>query len=97
MSDGEKRERDWIEGHRAAWRSLLGRALRELRGDGVAVEDPELRAAALLAEREDVRVALRRVCETYGDNDWKDDLHLGDVVSKHLECYLEPDERSLPT
>lgn len=85
----ETNERHWINGHRAAWRGLLGQAIRELRGDGVEAEDPELRAAVLLAQLEDVRAALRRVCEDHGDNDWPDNLHLGDVIEKHLGRHLD--------
>lgn len=83
----DEQEEAWIEGRRAAWCQLLGLAVGELR-DGVDVT-----AEALLAEREDVRRILRRICAEHGDNDWPDDLHLGDVLEKHLEPYLEADER----
>jgi hypothetical protein len=35
-------------------------------------------------ERQDVVRQLREVCGDYGDNDWPDNLHLGDVIEKHL-------------
>ena len=99
MSDDEEdvTERHWIEGNRAAWRAMLQKAAGELVGDGVARESAEVRAAALLVERDAVRASLRALCETHGDNDWPDDLHLVDVIEKHLACYLEQDERDLPT
>ncbi len=36
----------------------------------------------------DIRAVLRNVCKDFGDNDWPDDLHLGDVIDKHLARYL---------
>ncbi len=85
-------ERHWIEGNRAAWRSILQRAASELVGDGVAKESPEIRVAVLLAERDAARAVLRRLCENYGDNDWPDDLHLVDVIEKHLERHFDGPE-----
>ena len=32
---------------------------------------------------------LRQVCAKYGDNDWPDNLHLADVIEKHLLRNLE--------
>lgn len=81
MSTEEDRERQWISGNRAAWRRVLGMAVHELDGD-------ERKLAAALAELEDVRRILRGLCEDFGDNDWPDDLHLGDVLDKHLGNYL---------
>jgi hypothetical protein len=40
-------------------------------------------------ERDDVRKVLRCICEDFGDNDWPDDLHLVDVIYKHLYRHLE--------
>jgi len=86
MSDEETQEdrdeRKWEEGNRAAWRSLLSMAMRHL-------EPQDRDKAQLVAELEDVRTHLRRLCEEYGDNDWDDDLHLGDVIDKHLAPYLD--------
>lgn len=39
-------------------------------------------------EREQTISALRNICSTYGDNDWDDDLHLADVIAKHLHRNL---------
>ena len=76
-------ERDYTAGSRMAWRQILGAALRNL---GYS---PALKAARLVAEREDAVAQLRRLCERYGDNDWEDNLHLGDVIEKHLGRHLE--------
>lgn len=80
MTDDE--ERAYIEGGRAAWRSMLSRCLSEL-GYG-----DETRQAAAVAQLEEARAALRRVCEDHGDNDWPDELHLADVIEKHLARHL---------
>lgn len=45
--------------------------------------------AALIAERMEAVAVLRRACEAHGDNDWPDDLCLGDVIEKHLLRHLE--------
>jgi hypothetical protein len=41
-------------------------------------------------ERDDTRKALRSLCERLGGsaNDWPDDLHLADVVTKYVEEVL---------
>ena len=42
-----------------------------------------------LKEREVAVAALRELCGEYGDNDWADDLHLADVIEKHLRRHLD--------
>ena len=44
----------------------------------------ETKQAALISERAQTVLALREVCGEFGDNDWSDNLHLADVVEKHL-------------
>lgn len=49
--------------------------------------------ASLILEREDAIMALRAVCEEYGDTDWSPKLHLSDIIEKHLHNHLRvPDE-----
>lgn len=43
----------------------------------------------LLYERNEVIMVLRGLCERYGDNDWSDDLHIADILTHHLEDYLD--------
>ena len=43
---------------------------------------------AAFDERVSVVAILREVCRDYGDNDWADDLHLYDVIEKHLARHL---------
>jgi len=88
----EAEERIWERGNRAAWSRVLGQCLSEL-----GHKNPD--AAKLIRERELVIAALRSLCEDFGDNDWDEDLHLADVVEKHLANHLhenceEPECRS---
>jgi predicted secreted protein len=39
-------------------------------------------------ERAQVVRYLRYLCAQFGDNDWEDNLHLEDVIEKHLMRYL---------
>lgn len=54
-----------------------------------SVYEPEADEARWLSEREQAVAMLRQVCEVHGDNDWPDDLHLADVIEKHLDRHLE--------
>lgn len=79
----EEQEKIWIDGNRAAWGRILQLAVREI------APGPEQDVAQLLLERQQVVAVLRDVCRDHGDNDWPDDLHLADVVQKHLLPYLD--------
>jgi len=76
----------YTEGQRVAYRTVLGDVLHKL---GYNLTNPGFRLAALVREREETISALRSVCQAFGDNDWPDDLHLGDVIDKHLRRHLE--------
>lgn len=82
----ERNETWWIAGDRAAWRTMLGECLRHL-----GYDSEECREVAWITEREDAVAKLREVCEWHGDNDWEDNLHLADVIEKHLYNHLEAD------
>lgn len=82
MRNPEEHDEVWRRGNRAAWRRVLGQALAEL-----GYDDPSV-SAGWVCEREDVIAMLRVVCDNHGDNDWQNDLHLGDVIDKHLACHL---------
>ena len=79
-------ERKWMEGHRAAWRSVLMQAIGQLRDFG---DEEGLDAAVAVMQLDEVRSALRQLCERHGDNDWPDNLSLADVIRKHLAPYLD--------
>ncbi len=82
----EKEERAYIQGNRAAWSRMLGECLSALRADGIPAE--ELKAEFAVLQLEQARAMLRIVCAEHGDNDWPDDLHLADVIEKHLARHL---------
>ena len=82
---GEELELHYERGHRAAWRQVLTDALRNLTGDS----DMEVRIAQWTAERSAVVASLRMLCDEYGDNDWKDNANLCDVLEKHLGAHLQ--------
>ena len=83
MADGDNREETYEAGRRMAWQEVLGMAVGAL-----GAEDPAAGQARWILEREATVAALREVCEDHGDNDWPDDLHLADVVEKHLHRHL---------
>lgn len=56
--------------------------------DELGYNSLEEKQAAWILEREEAIAILRKVCAAYGDNDWPDDLSLGDVITRHLEKYL---------
>lgn len=85
-----KNDAGYERGSRAAYREMLRMALKGLGRDG-----PEWTAARWAVEREEVVAVMRRVCDAYGDNDWPDDLHLGDVIDKHLEPHLRVDSGAI--
>lgn len=76
-------EQSYEQGSLMAWRLMLGQCLRHL-----GIDDAEAGKVRWVAERTDVVLMLRQVCEEYGDQDWDDDLHLGDVIEKHLWEHL---------
>jgi hypothetical protein len=69
------------QGTRAAWRTVLAHCVKNL-------NDAPLDAEHLLLEREATVNMLRTVCERFGDNDWTPQLHLADVIEKHLLRHL---------
>jgi hypothetical protein len=82
-------ETAYVAGSRRAWLSMLQECMRQLGRD-----TPEFQQARLVAEREEAILALRLICEEHGDNDWLDDLHLADIIAKHLAPHLpEPTPR----
>ena len=54
----------------------------------VPVLDDTDEVAALKKERAAVVALLRWECGKDGDNDWPDELHLADVIERHLLNYL---------
>ncbi len=79
-------EASWSAGNRAAWSRMLSECIRQL-----GYDDPVAGQTAWMAEREAAIAILREVCDEHGDNDWPDELHLADVIEKHLFNHLEAD------
>ena len=83
VQEAEQADRHYTAGYRAAllftFRSVL---------DELGYNSLEEKQAAWILEREEAIAILRKVCAAYGDNDWPDDLSLGDVITRHLEKYL---------
>lgn len=73
----------YAAGRRRALLSILAHVLGEL-----GIDDPKAGEARWALERGEVILKLREVCSDFGDNYWPDDLHLADVVEKHLVRYL---------
>lgn len=78
MSDDEK-EAAYEAGSRMAWLQILNACLMQL-----GYDSDEVRKVAWVSERESAIVQLRLLCADFGDNDWPADLHLGDIIGKHL-------------
>ena len=72
-------EKDYIIGHKQALMGVLQHCCIAL-----GYDDLEIKQRAWILERENALVALRNVCNEYGDNDWPDGLHLADIIDKHL-------------
>ena len=68
-------EQSYEEGSRMAWTNMLRTCCREL-GYGSQYN--------WILEREETIKLLREVCGNYGDNEWQRDLHLADIIEKHL-------------
>lgn len=81
----EKSELDYMAGERRVYINLLAMAISGLRD---AEHTEPLDAAILLKERAEAVAVLRHICEEHGDNDWKDNLHLADIIEKHLGRHL---------
>lgn len=71
------------QGNRAAWLAMLSQCLMQL---GYAT--PEAAQVAWVPEREQAVAQLRMLCGDFGDNDWDNNLHLADIIDKHLGKYL---------
>lgn len=73
-------------GYKQAWLLMLKQCIKSL---GYEEKEPDEIKAAWIQEREETILVLRNLCSEYGDNNWPDDLHLRDVIQKHLVDYLK--------
>jgi hypothetical protein len=87
----EKEEKIFRAGYLAHALKNLNDALRDVDiylPEG-HIENPNALIAQLTSERLGAIQALRKTCEYFGDNDWEPNLHLADIIEKHLYRYLE--------
>ena len=89
----KEQELSYNQGQKSAYLALLRICLSEL---GIGIDHPAVAQAMWVIERQETINALRDLCEQLGDNDWPDDLHLGDVIEKHLVNYLPQKEEDTP-
>jgi hypothetical protein len=82
----EANERGYVSGHRAATMYMIRHLLREILPEPHA--SPEVTLARLVTEREQTVLTLRSICEEFGDNDWPENLHMPDIIEKHLARHL---------
>jgi hypothetical protein len=88
-TDQEKEhERGYIEGRRRTIINMLSLLLNDLRGFQEPEDEPLIKLGRMITEREEALQILRRACAEHGDNDWKEDLHLADILDKHLVRHL---------
>lgn len=78
-------EKDYVSGYKQAYLFMLQTCLKAL---GYDEKEPEVIKAAWVQEREETVITLRGLCGEIGDNDWPDELHLRDVIQKHLIDYV---------
>lgn len=71
------------QGSRMAWSLMLQECCRQL-----GYNDVESDKCKWIAEREAAISSLRNVCQEHGDNTWPVDLHLADIIEKHLHRHL---------
>lgn len=75
-------EQSYEIGRNRAYITVMMDCARELGFDGI--EALNVARVAWIEERQAAVTALRSLCETFGDNDWPDNLHLSDIIEKHL-------------
>ena len=80
---------DYELGRRGALLKVIQDCFNALR-----VDDPARGQAAWVLERQELILHLRRLCAIYGDNDWTEDDHLGDVLDRHLGYWLDHKPRT---
>lgn len=74
-------EKAYVMGSNAAYSTMLALCLKYLGKE-------EYDKNKWVVERAEIVHMLRMICDEYGDNDWPDDLHLADVIEKHLWNHL---------
>ena len=76
----EKEEKLYIQGETEALKKMITHCQTKLQAFGVELSSDE----KFSHERIEAIGLLRMLCDEMGDNDWEDDLHLSDIIQKHL-------------
>ena len=79
----EKEELAYKQGSRTTWSQILQECLMQL-----GYDDQVVQRANYITEREGAITQLRELCRYFGDNDWDENLHLADIIEKHLARHL---------
>lgn len=81
----EEEERAYMAGSQAAWQRIALEALKNFD------PGPLRKQVYCEVERAEAIQALRELCrEALISDDWPDDLHLADIVSKHITPHIRP-------
>lgn len=81
--EDDANDRWYLEGRKGAFAEILRHCMGQIGQTQYTI------AEVLTVERVETLKMLRQVCERFGDNDWPDNLHLADVIEKHLMRHLE--------
>lgn len=80
----EDEEKIYIDGEVSALKKMVLYCQEKLKAYGVELSTEE----KFSSERIEAIAMLRMLCDDHGDNDWTDDLHIADIIQKHL-CFHE--------
>lgn len=80
----DRLEESYMRGRKEMAMSVVRGLMPDLELDGDAAT-----CASLSIQIVDAKSMLRNICDDHGDNDWQDDLHLVDILGKHLHDHLE--------
>ncbi len=83
MTEDSEFEQGYQAGEAAAARAML-RAMAPY-----LPSHPDRKQLSWELERAEALAALRTVCRDHGDNEWPDNLHLADIIEKHLGRHLD--------
>ena len=75
----------YIEGETNALKEIIVNCQHKLRGLGVELKTSE----QFSPERVDIIKTLRSLCDEHGNNDWDENLHISDILNKHLNLFVE--------
>lgn len=75
-------EKAYLAGRESAAREMMRAVL------GLMPRGLDRTAAAIAVELSETRASLRALCADLGDTDWPEDLHLVDVIEKHVRPHI---------